>query len=414
MGVKFDNEILKLWFLNTLPDSWENLHVTLTSFASSGVVTMDYVKTTVLNEEVRQRTQEASTSKFKAYVLNRVCYRLYDLIEKKLVRSRDVVFMEDQTIQNIDKVEKSKFPSINGLIDLYVVLETHMYDVVEFADQVDVENYTPNDQIENNHDDVTDEVDALVHEIDVKTIFLHDDFEEEIYMEQQEGFVMKNKENYVGKLKKSLYGLKQASRQWYKKFEFVLIQQGFKKTNYDHCVFVQKIFDNDFIILLLYVDDMLIVGHNSSRIDRLKKELGMSFAIKALRPAKQILGMRIIRDKETKKLWLSQEKYIEKVLQWFHMDKTTVKVVKWILRYLRGTSRLKIYFGIGKLVLCGYTDSNMAGDVDFRKFTSGYLITFAGGVVDWQSRLQKCVVLSTTKAKFIAATEAVKSCFGLT
>jgi hypothetical protein len=74
-------------------------------------------------------------------------------------------------------------------------------------------------------------------------------------------------------LRKSLYGLKQAPRQWYKKFEFVMEEQGYRKTTSDHCVFVQKFSDGDFIILLLYVDDMLIVGMNSSRIDRLKKQL---------------------------------------------------------------------------------------------------------------------------------------------
>ncbi|GAV91753.1 hypothetical protein CFOL_v3_35141, partial [Cephalotus follicularis] len=82
--------------------------------------------------------------------------------------------------------------------------------------------------------------------------------------------------------------------------------------------------------------------------------------------------------------------------------------VKWILRYLRGTSSLKLSFGSEKPILVGYTDSDMAGDVDSRKSTSGYLITFSGGAVAWQSRLQKCIALSTTEAEFIAATEACK------
>ena len=84
------------------------------------------------------------------------------------------------------------------------------------------------------------------------------------------------------------------------------------------------------------------------------------------------------------------------------------EAVKWIMRYLRGTAKLKLTFGSGKLVLVGYTDSDMAGDVNNRKSTSGYLMTFSGGVVSWQSRLQKCVALSTIEAEYIAVAEACK------
>ena len=138
-------------------------------------------------------------------------------------------------------------------------------------------------------------------------------------MEQPESFKVKGKEDYVCKLKKSLYGLKQAPRQWYKKFESVMGEQGYKKTSLDHCVFVRRFSDDDFIILLLYVDDMLIVGKNASRIDELKKQLSKSFAMKDLGHAKQILGMRITRSRGDRKLHLSQEKYIKKVLQRFNM-----------------------------------------------------------------------------------------------
>ena len=82
--------------------------------------------------------------------------------------------------------------------------------------------------------------------------------------------------------------------------------------------------------------------------------------------------------------------------------------VKWILRYLQGTSKMSLCFGKGEPILDGFTDSDMAGDIDSRKSTSGYLITFAGGAVAWQSRLHKCVTLSTTEAEFIAITEACK------
>lgn len=78
------------------------------------------------------------------------------------------------------------------------------------------------------------------------------------------------------------------------------------------------------------------------------------------------------------------------------------------MRYLCGTSSLSLCFGIRKSILCGYIDSDMTGDVDTYKSTSGYFVTFAGGVVSWQSRLQKCVALSITEAELIAAVEACK------
>ncbi|CAL1378886.1 unnamed protein product [Linum trigynum] len=135
-----------------------------------------------------------------------------------------------------------------------------------------------------------------VEQMDVKTAFLHGNLEEEIYMEQPEGIKREKNEDYVCRLRKSFYGLKQAPRQWYKKFESVMGEQGYKKTTSDHCVFVKKISDGDFIILLLYVDDMLITGQNVSKIHNLK-ELRKSFAMKDLGPAKHILGIRIVRDR---------------------------------------------------------------------------------------------------------------------
>ena len=99
-----------------------------------------------------------------------------------------------------------------------------------------------------------------VEQLDVKTTFLHGDLEEEIYMEQPEGFVEPGKEQLVCRLKKSLYGLKQAPRQWYKKFDLFMAQHNFRKTFADHCVFVKNYMNGESIILLLYVDDILIVG----------------------------------------------------------------------------------------------------------------------------------------------------------
>ena len=84
------------------------------------------------------------------------------------------------------------------------------------------------------------------------------------------------------------------------------------------------------------------------------------------------------------------------------------EAVKGIFQYLRGTSKLCLSFEKGKPVLESYTDADMAGDLDGRKSTSGYLFTFVGGAISWQSKLEKCVALSTTKVEYIATTEARK------
>ena len=89
----------------------------------------------------------------------------------------------------------------------------------------------------------------------------------------------------------------------------------------DHCVFVKKFSHNDFIILLLYVDGMLIVGQDASKIDNLKKQLSKSFVMKDLGLAKQIPGMKISRDRKSRKLQLSQEAYVKRVLERFNMGK---------------------------------------------------------------------------------------------
>ena len=98
-----------------------------------------------------------------------------------------------------------------------------------------------------------------------------------------------------------------------------MLEHDFHRLEADHCVYIKRYDQGKYIILLLYVDDMLIVGHDKNKINRLKKYLGSKFAMKDLGPAQQILGMQIMRDRKNKSLWLSQEKYIKKVLDRFNM-----------------------------------------------------------------------------------------------
>ena len=91
-------------------------------------------------------------------------------------------------------------------------------------------------------------------------------------MIQPEGFIVQGQENLVCKLRKNSYGLKQAPRQWYKKFDSFMYRIGFKRCEANHYYYV-KFSDNSYIILLLYVDDMLIVGSSIEEINNLKKQL---------------------------------------------------------------------------------------------------------------------------------------------
>jgi len=161
--------------------------------------------------------------------------------------------------------------------------------------------------------------DLELEQMDVKTAFLHGNLEEDIWMEQPPGFAVKNRSDMVCKLNKSLYGLKQSPRQWYKRFDSFITSVGFHRSNFDSCVYVKPLFDNTYVYLLLYVDDILIAAKNIDLIQELKDTLKSEFEMKDLGPAGKILGMEIQRDRTSGKLFLNQSKYIEKILSRFGM-----------------------------------------------------------------------------------------------
>jgi hypothetical protein len=160
-------------------------------------------------------------------------------------------------------------------------------------------------------------------QLDVKTAFLHGDLEEDIYMTQPDGFKVAGKENLVCKLNRSLYGLKQSPRQWYKRFDQFMIRQKYTRSQFDHCVYFRKLQDGTFIYLLLYVDDMLIACKSIVEIDRLKTQLKNEFEMKDLGEAKKILGMEITRERARGIVCLTQKQYLKKVLKRFGMDHNT-------------------------------------------------------------------------------------------
>ena len=145
-------------------------------------------------------------------------------------------------------------------------------------------------------------------------------------MKQHEGFSVKGKKELVCRLKKYLYGLKQSPRMWYQKFDTYIQGLGFVRSNVDHCVYYKQV-GNDFIYVVLYVDDMLLVGNNMDVIKEVKMQLSSKFDMKDLSAASLILGMEIKRNRVDRKLWLNQRKYIETILHRFNMQECkSVKV----------------------------------------------------------------------------------------
>ncbi|RVW33033.1 Retrovirus-related Pol polyprotein from transposon TNT 1-94 [Vitis vinifera] len=288
-------------------------------------------------------------------------------------------------------------------------------------------------------------------QLDVKTAFLHGNLEEEIYMRQPEGFVDSEKSDHVCFLKKSLYGLKQSPRQWYKRFDAFMVSHEFMRNQYDSCVYFKTLPDGSFIYLLLYVDDMLIAAKNRAEINKLKQLLSSEFEMKDLGAAKKILGMEIWRDRDAGLLYVSQQKYIEKLMQAFHMDHSkpvstplaqhfkfdhsTLPSTDEEVEYMKsvpyssvvgslmyamvctrpdlafaGSSSVCLVYGNGDVSsgLVGFTDSDHGGDLMKRRSLTYYIFTLFGCAISWRASLQPTVALSTTEAEYMSLTEGVK------
>ncbi|RVW94715.1 Retrovirus-related Pol polyprotein from transposon TNT 1-94 [Vitis vinifera] len=138
--------------------------------------------------------------------------------------------------------------------------------------------------------------DLELHQMDVKTAFLNGDIDETIYMVQPENFVSKDSKNMVCKLTKSIYGLKQASRQWYFKFHQIIVSYGFEANLMDECAY-HKFSGSKYIFLVLYVDDILLATNDISILHDTKRFLSKHFEMKDLGDASFVLGIQIHRDR---------------------------------------------------------------------------------------------------------------------
>ena len=138
--------------------------------------------------------------------------------------------------------------------------------------------------------------DYEIWQMDVKTAFLNGYLEEDVYMIQPEGFVDPQHPNKVCKLKKSIYGLKQASRTWNHRFDEEVKKFGFIKNGDEACVY-KKASGSIITFLVLYVDDILLFGNDIPTMEGVKAWLGSCFSIKDLGKAAYIWEIKIYRDR---------------------------------------------------------------------------------------------------------------------
>nr|GEX90347.1 retrovirus-related Pol polyprotein from transposon TNT 1-94 [Tanacetum cinerariifolium] len=260
-----------------------------------------------------------------------------------------------------------------------------------------------------------------LEQLDVNTTFLHENFEEVIYMRHPRGYEQGNK---VCSLKKSLYGLKQSPRQWYRRFDEYMLSNGFKRSSFNRCLYYKSYAPGEYIYLLLYVDDTLIACKSKAEIGSTKYLLKKKFDMKELEEAKKILdNEKSVRMPLGGHFYLSLKdcpvkncdvKRMSKVSYANTVGSLRVKIIEVAFEYLRGIANVGLVYGIyhgNHVNITGFVDSDYVKDPD--KGRSGYAFLVQGCVVSWRATLQHVVALSTTEAEYMALTEAVKEAIWL-
>nr|GEY18648.1 putative retrotransposon protein [Tanacetum cinerariifolium] len=280
--------------------------------------------------------------------------------------------------------------------------------------------------------------DYEIWQMDVKTAFLNGYLNEEVYMEQPEGFVNPKYPNRVCKLKCSIYGLKQALRQWNKRFDDEIKKFGFTQNRDDPCVYIKASVGN-ITFLILYVDDILIMGNSIPMLQSVETYLGKCFAMKDLGEAAYILGIKIYRDRSKRLIGLCQSAYIEKILKRYCVENSkrgsipmqekiklsksqgastpaemkrmqNVPYASAVDSIMNTKDMFLVYGGDLKreLRVSCYTDAGYLTDADDLKSQTGYVFVLNGGAVDWKSAKQSIFATSSAEAEYIAAFDASK------
>ncbi|GKB60097.1 retrotransposon protein, putative, ty1-copia subclass [Tanacetum coccineum] len=247
-----------------------------------------------------------------------------------------------------------------------------------------------------------------IWQMDVKTTFLNGYPDEDIYMVQPEGFVDLKHPRKVCKLQKSIYGLKQASRSWNKRFDKEIKKFSFDQNHDEPCVY-QKASGSNVTFLILYVDDIIIMGNHIPSLQSVKNYLGKCFSMKDLGEAAFILGIKIYRDRSKRLIGLSQNDYMDKILNRYKMDNSkrgTIPMQERLdLNKSQGAQTPKEKPSTELRVEC-YCDAGFETDRDDTKSQTGYVFILNGGAVDWKSSKQSTIAMSATESEYIATSEA--------
>ncbi|KAL0392228.1 UNVERIFIED_CONTAM: Retrovirus-related Pol polyprotein from transposon RE2 [Sesamum radiatum] len=156
-----------------------------------------------------------------------------------------------------------------------------------------------------------------IYQMDVKSAFLNGYIDEEIYVEQPQGFIAKGSEEKVLRLKKALYGLKQAPRAWYSRIDKYFMDRGFRRSLSEPTLYI-KSQGNDTLIVSLYVDDLIYTGNNEKMIQVFKEDMMKTFEMSDLGLMHFFLGIEINQEKEG--IFICQRKYTETLLKKFKME----------------------------------------------------------------------------------------------
>ncbi|KAL3694942.1 hypothetical protein R1sor_008593 [Riccia sorocarpa] len=217
-----------------------------------------------------------------------------------------------------------------------------------------------------------------LHHLDIKSAFLQGDLLDEVYLRLPEGFTAPS--HLVCQLRKPLYGLRQAPRAWYSKIHEFFLSQGLRRSTSDPGLYLLEE-RGQRLMVLLYVDDLLITGDYTDRIQDLQAQLSKHFEISALGLMDNYLRLEFFQS--TEGILMCQSTFILKLLDDLGLEScnaaTTLMAEGLHLstdmeaRYLKGTIDYGLLFKrTGDDVLQAFTDADWAGDTQTRKSTSGY------------------------------------------